>query len=147
MLSGLVFEVSLVISLLDGFPSEILIYLAQAILLGGLALKRRWQEKRKAANITEAATPNIVCSSAVHVCACPSWTSAYSVCTKCPVFRKTTLHSAAAAAATALAAFSLGFPVILDIMLLTTASAYNPEPHLSVAGCRCAGRSSSTTLR
>ena len=39
----------------------------QAILLGGLALKRRWQEKRKAAGITEAVTPNIVCSSAVHV--------------------------------------------------------------------------------
>ncbi len=39
----------------------------QAILLSGLALKRRWQEKRKAAGITEAVTPNIVCSSAVHV--------------------------------------------------------------------------------
>ncbi|CAK0787685.1 hypothetical protein CVIRNUC_010907 [Coccomyxa viridis] len=41
---------------------------SEAILLSGLALKRRWQEKRKAAGITEAVTPNIVCSSAVHVC-------------------------------------------------------------------------------
>jgi hypothetical protein len=41
--------------------------LAQAILLGGLALKRRWQEKRKAEGKTTAVTPNIVCSSAVHV--------------------------------------------------------------------------------
>ena len=39
----------------------------QAILLGGLAFKRRWQEKRKAAGKTTAVTPNIVCSSAVHV--------------------------------------------------------------------------------
>ena len=39
----------------------------QAILLGGLAFKRRWQEKRKAAGLKEAVTPNIVCSSAVHV--------------------------------------------------------------------------------
>lgn len=39
----------------------------QAILLAGLALKRRWQEKRKAAGVTELVQPNIVCSSAVHV--------------------------------------------------------------------------------
>ena len=43
---------------------------AQAILLGGLAMKRRWQEKRKKDGITEAATPNMVCSTAVHVCWC-----------------------------------------------------------------------------
>ena len=43
------------------------LHAGQAILLSGLALKRRWQEKRKAAGITEAVTPNIVCSSAVHV--------------------------------------------------------------------------------
>lgn len=42
----------------------------QAILLGGLAMKRRWQEKRKADGITEPAIPNIVCSTAVHVCWC-----------------------------------------------------------------------------
>jgi glutamate decarboxylase len=54
------------------------IHFAQAILLGGLALKRRWQEKRKAAGITEVAIPNIVCSSAVHVCASPPFISAYS---------------------------------------------------------------------
>ena len=47
-------------------PDEVL-HAGQAILLSGLALKRRWQEKRKAAGITEAVTPNIVCSSAVHV--------------------------------------------------------------------------------
>ncbi|KAK9904949.1 hypothetical protein WJX75_006195 [Coccomyxa subellipsoidea] len=41
---------------------------SEAILLGGLAFKRRWQEKRKAAGLKEAVTPNIVCSSAVHVC-------------------------------------------------------------------------------
>lgn len=98
MLSGVVFETSLDITLLDELFSEPMIYLAQAILLGGLALKRRWQEKRKAANITEAATPNIVCSSAVHVCAFPSWMSACSVCSRCPVSRKTTAHTAAAAA-------------------------------------------------
>ena len=44
-----------------------MLHAGQAILLSGLALKRRWQEKRKAAGITEAVTPNIVCSSAVHV--------------------------------------------------------------------------------
>ena len=52
----------------------------QAILLGGLALKRRWQEKRKAAGITEAVTPNIVCSSAVHVSSPPRRCSTF-----CPV--------------------------------------------------------------
>ena len=72
MLSGVAFETSLNTTLVYELFSEPMIYLAQAILLGGLALKRRWQEKRKAANITEAATPNIVCSSAVHVCAFPS---------------------------------------------------------------------------
>ena len=39
----------------------------QAILLGGLALKRRWQEKRKADKKDSSAVPNIVCSKAVHV--------------------------------------------------------------------------------
>ena len=41
---------------------------SEAILLGGLAMKRRWQERRKAAGITTPAQPNMVCSSAVHVC-------------------------------------------------------------------------------
>ena len=41
---------------------------SEAILLGGLAMKRRWQERRKAAKITAPAQPNMVCSSAVHVC-------------------------------------------------------------------------------
>ena len=39
----------------------------QAILLAGLALKRRWAEKRKAEGVTEVVKPNIVCSTAVHV--------------------------------------------------------------------------------
>ena len=41
---------------------------SEAILLGGLAMKRRWQEWRRAAGITTPGQPNMVCSSAVHVC-------------------------------------------------------------------------------
>ena len=62
----------------------------QAILLGGLALKRRWQEKRKAEGKDASAVPNIVCSKAVHVratfIACQQ-TMFYTVCgDSCPTY-------------------------------------------------------------
>jgi len=41
---------------------------SEAILLGGLAMKRRWQERNKDAGKTPSGKPNMVCSSAVHVC-------------------------------------------------------------------------------
>ena len=41
---------------------------SEAILLGGLAMKRRWQERYKDAGKTPSGKPNMVCSSAVHVC-------------------------------------------------------------------------------
>ncbi len=41
---------------------------SEAILLGGLAMKRRWQERRAAAGKQPTAKPNMVCSAAVHVC-------------------------------------------------------------------------------
>ena len=41
---------------------------SEAIMLAILAMKRRWSEACKAAGMTEHVTPNLVCSSAVHVC-------------------------------------------------------------------------------
>lgn len=40
---------------------------SEACMLGGLALKRRWQERRRAAGL-DTGTPNLVMSSAVQVC-------------------------------------------------------------------------------
>lgn len=40
---------------------------SEAIMLGALALKKRWQERRKAAGL-DTSSPNLVMSSATHVC-------------------------------------------------------------------------------